>query len=160
MSIIPEAAFRAGAVGLIMRIMPLQEIPIQTTSTIAAPRIELVKNSFDVDDAVFHGLMALGVLKEIGIKAKGAQHKRWFQFMQRTGRFSEAPDFPAWTQDEFLEYAEIIVTMSDPAHPLYDYAVTGVAAIQEFSEQQLRDYEHLINVGVSINRPPYEVIRI
>lgn len=154
--------FRWGAPAPIMQAMALKDIPVAAEPRRATPpaRIELVKNSFDVDDAVFHGLMALGVLKEIGIKAKGAQHKRWFQFMQRTGRLSEAPDYPAWTQDEFLEYAEIIMTMSDPAHPLYDYAVTGVAAIREFSEQQLRDYEHLINVGASINRPPYEVIRI
>ncbi|MCL4316485.1 MAG: hypothetical protein M1527_06590 [Gammaproteobacteria bacterium] len=159
--------------------MPSQERPLPG----AAPRIELVKNSFDVDDAVFHGLMALGVLKETGIKAKGAQHKRWFQFMQRTGRFSEAPDYPAWSKDEFLEYAGIILAMHDPdvqgratakgstnvagvrmpgatAHPLYDYAASGVASLQAFSEQNLRDYEHLINVGASINRPPYEIIRI
>jgi len=136
--------------------MPSQERPLSA----AAPRIELVKNSFDVDDAVFHGLMALGVLKEIGIKANGAQHKRWFQFMQRTGRFSEAPDYPAWSKDEFLEYAGIILTMSDPAHPLYDYAANGVASLQAFSEQMSRDYEHLIAVGASINRPPYEIIRI
>ncbi len=145
-----------------MQIMALKDIPVAAEPRRALPhaRIELVKNSFDVDDSVFHGLMALGVLKEIGIKAKGAQHKRWFQFMQRTGRFSESPDYPAWTRDEFMEYAELIVAMSAPAHPLCDYAVMGVAAIQEFSEQQLHDYEHLINVGASINRPPYEIIRI
>lgn len=136
--------------------MPSQERPLSA----AAPRIELVKNSFDVDDAVFHGLMALGVLKEIGIKASGAQHKRWFQFMQRTGRLAEAPDYPAWSKDELLEYAGIILTMSDPAHPLYDYAANGVASLHAFSEQMSRDYEHLINVGASINRPPYEIIRI
>ncbi len=127
---------------------------------ILAARIELIKNSFDVDDSVFHGLMALGTLKEIGIKAKGAQHKRWYQFMQRTGRFSEVPDDTAWSKDDFLEYAGLILAMTDPAHPLYNYAATGVAAIQEFSEQQLHDYEHLINVGACTNRPPYEIIRI
>ncbi len=136
--------------------MALKDIPVATPPA----RIELVKNSFGVDDTVFHGLMALGVLKEIGIKSSGAQHKRWYKFMQRTGRFGESPDYPAWTRDEFLEYAEIIVAMCDPAHSLYDYAVTGVAAIQEFSEQSLHDYEHLINVGASINRPPYATIRI
>ncbi len=124
------------------------------------PRIELVKNSFDVDDSTFHGLMALGVLKELGIKSSGAQHKRWFKFMQRTGRFNEAPDYPAWTKDEFLEYTGIILAMSDSAHPLFPYARDGVAAITEFTIECLRDYEHLINVGASINRPPYEIIRI
>lgn len=123
-------------------------------------QIQLVKNSFDVDDAAFHGLLALGVLKELGIKASGAQHKRWSKFMQRTGRFGDAPDYPAWTRDEFLEYTGIILAMSDHTHPLYGYAEKGVAAIQEFTEQQLRDYEHLINVGSSINRPPYTSIRI
>ncbi|MDA1107911.1 MAG: hypothetical protein O2845_05995 [Proteobacteria bacterium] len=142
--------------------MALKDIPVAAARRRVPPptRVELVKNSFDVEDVVFHGLMAIGVLKEVGIKSSGAQHKRWSAFMQRTGRFGESPDYPAWTRGEFLEYAEIIVAMSDPAHPLYDYAVTGVAAIQEFSEQQLRDYEHLINVGASINRPPYEIIRI
>ena len=125
-----------------------------------SPHIELVKNSFEVDDTVFHGLMALGVLKELGIKASGPQHKRWFKFMQRTGRFSAAPDYPVWAKEEFLEYAEIILAMSDPAHPLFPYARDGVAAITEFTLEHLRDYEHLINVGASINRPPYEIIRI
>ncbi len=145
-----------------MQVMALKDIPVAAEPRRALPhaRIELVKNSFDVDDSVFHGLMALGVVKEIGIKAKGAQHKRWFQFMQRTGRFSEVPDYSAWSKDEFLEYAGIILAMGDHAHPLYNYAATGVAAIQEFSEQSLHDYEHLINVGASINRPPYEIIRI
>jgi hypothetical protein len=130
------------------------------TPMIDSPRIELVKNSFDVDDIVFHGLMALGVLKELGIKSSGPQHKRWFKFMQRTGRFNEAPDYPVWTKDEFLEYTAIILAMSDPAHPLFPYARDGVAAITEFTLEHLRDYEHLINVGASINRPPYEIIRI
>lgn len=143
--------------------MTLKDIPIATSTRRNPPatvRVELIKNSFDVDDTVFHGLMALGVLKEIGIKSNGAQHQRWFQFMQRSGRFSLAPDYAVWTQDEFMEYAGIILEMSDPAHPLYDYAARGVAAIQEFSEQQVRDYEHLINVGASTNRPPYTTIRI
>jgi len=153
------------------------------TPMIDSPRIELVKNSFDVDDIVFHGLMALGVLKELGIKSSGPQHKRWFKFMQRTGRFSEAPDYPVWTKDEFLEYTGIVLAMSDPdvqgratakgstnvaggrtpgatAHLLFPYARDGVAAITEFTLEHLRDYEHLINVGASINRPPYEIIRI
>lgn len=124
------------------------------------PHIELVKNSFDVDDVVFHGLMALGVLKELGIKSSGPQHKRWFRFMQRTGRFSEAPEYPVWTNDEFLEYTAIILAMSDFTHPLFPYAHDGVAAITEYTLEHLRDYEHLINVGASINRPPYEIIRI
>ncbi len=154
--------FQYGACTPIMLAMALKDIPVTTAPRRTPPptRIDLIKNSFDVEDAVFHGLMALGVLKEIGIKSGGAQHKRWSQFMQRTGRFGESPDYPAWTRDEFLEYADIIVAMSDPAHPLHDYAVTGVAAIQEFSEQSLHDYEHLINVGASINRPPYAIIRI
>jgi hypothetical protein len=130
------------------------------TPMIDSPRIELVKNSFDVDDIVFHGLMALGVLKELGIKSSGPQHKRWFKFMQRTGRFNEAPDYPVWTKDEFLEYTGIVLAMSDPAHPLFSYARDGMAAITEFTLEHLRDYEHLINVGASINRPPYEIIRI
>ncbi len=130
------------------------------TPMIDTPRIELIKNSFDVDDTVFHGLMALGVLKELGIKSSGPQHKLWFKFMQRTGRFSEAPDYPVWTQDEFLEYAGIVLAMSETAHPLFPYARDGVAAITEFTLEHLRDYEHLINVGASINRPPYEIIRI
>ncbi len=145
--------------------MPSSEKPSPGAAPVCVQRtgrpcIELVKNSFDVDDAVFHGLLALGVLKEIGVKSSGVQHKRWFQFMQRTGRFGEAPDYPAWSKDEFLEYAGIILAMSDPAHPLYDYAASGVASLWEFSEQRLRDYEHLIAVGASINRPPYEIIRI
>lgn len=130
------------------------------TPRLDSPRIELVKNSFDVDDTVFHGLMALGVLKELGIKSSGPQHKRWFKFMQRTGRFSEAPDYPVWTKDEFIEHTGIILAMSDIAHPLFPYARDGVAAITEFTPEHLRDYEHLINVGASINRPPYETIRI
>lgn len=130
------------------------------TPMIDSPQVELVKNSFDVDDAVFHGLMALGVLKELGIKSSGPQHKRWFKFMQRTGRFSEAPDYPVWTKDEFLEYAGIVLAMSDPAHPLFPYARDGVAALTEFTLEHLRDYEHLINIGASINRAPYEIIRI
>lgn len=132
-----------------------------------SPRIELVKNSFDVDDIVFHGLMALGVLKELGIKSSGPQHKRWFKFMQRTGRFNESPDYPVWTKDEFLEYTGIVLAMHDPdvqgratTHPLFPYARDGVAAITEFTLEHLRDYEHLINVGASINRPPYQIIRI
>lgn len=142
--------------------MALKDIPIATPQRDPLPpaQVELIKNSFDVEDTVFHGLMALGVLKEIGIKSNGAQHKRWFQFMQRTGRFSEAPDYAVWTADEFMEYTGIILAMSDPAHPLYNYAAQGVAAIQEFSEQQVHDYEHLINVGASTNRPPYTTIRI
>jgi hypothetical protein len=130
------------------------------TPMIDSSRIELVKNSFDVDDIVFHALMALGVLKELGIKSSGPQHKRWFKFMQRTGRFNEAPDYPVWTKDEFLEYTGIVLAMSDSAHPLFPYARDGVAAITEFTLEHLRDYEHLINVGASINRPPYEIIRI
>lgn len=126
----------------------------------AAPTVELIKNSFDVDDTVFHGLMALGVLKEIIIKNSGAQHKRWFAFMRRTGRFADPPDFPAWSQDELLEYVRMILEISDAAHPLYPHARDGIAALSEFSEQHCLDYEHLINVGASINRPPFEIIRI
>lgn len=125
------------------------------------PRIEVIKNSFDVEDIIFHGLMALGVLKEIGIKQKGANHKRWSAFMQRTGRFSEvAIDFPPWCEAELREYAGMILEMSDPAHPLYSYANDGIAAITDFSRNASAEYEHLINVGASINRPPYELIRI
>ncbi len=125
------------------------------------PRVEIIKNSFDVEDDIFHGLMALGVLKEIVIKQKGANHKRWSAFMQRTGRFSETfTDFAPWSEDELLEYAGMILEMSDPAHPLYSYASDGIAAITDFSRVASVEYEHLINVGASINRPPYALIRI
>lgn len=125
------------------------------------PRIEVIKNSFEVDDAVFHGLMALGVLKEIVIKEKGAHHKRWSAFMQRTGRFSEsALDYAPWSRDELLEYADLILDMSDPSHPLCDYVRDGVMALSDFSPQLSAEYEHLINVGASVNRPPYALIRI
>ena len=125
-----------------------------------APHIELIKNSFGVPDTVFHGLMALGVLKEIAIKSAGANHKRWFAFMRRTGRFAELSEVIAWTQDEFLEYAHLILEMTDPAYPLYAYAHDGVTAITGFSQADIVEYEHLINVGNSINHPPYDVIRI
>lgn len=124
------------------------------------PRIEVVKNSFEVDDAVFHGLMALGVLKEIAIKAKGAHHKRWSAFMERTGRFVDVPYFTAWRKEDVLEYAQLILEMSAAQHPLYAYARTGVAVLSDFSEPACREYEHIINVGASINRPPYSEIRI
>ncbi|MEO5574314.1 MAG: hypothetical protein ABIR48_07520 [Gammaproteobacteria bacterium] len=125
------------------------------------PRIEVIKNSFDVEDTVFHGLMALGVLKEIAIKAKGTNHQRWSAFMQRTGRFSEvAVEFAPWTKEELLEYAGMILDMTDPAHALYCYANEGIAALTDFSRRATMDYEHLINVGASINRPPYALIRI
>ncbi|MEW6354676.1 MAG: hypothetical protein AB1469_10450 [Pseudomonadota bacterium] len=124
------------------------------------PKIEIVKNSFDVEDAVFHGMMALGVLKEIAIKSQGANHKRWSAFMQRTGRFAEKPEFSPWSREEMLEYAEMILQMSDPQHPLYPHARAGVAALAEFSAGACAEYEHLINVGASINRPPYALIRI
>mgnify|MGYP006919627935 CR=1 FL=1 len=143
--------------------MALKDIPIASATRgdpLPPAQVELIKNSFDVDDSVFHGLMALGVLKEMGIKSNGKEHKRWFQFMHRTGRFNLAPDYAVWTQDEFMEYTGLILAMSDPAHPLYDYAAKGVAAIRGFSEQQVRDYEHLVNVGASTNRPPYTTIRI
>lgn len=125
------------------------------------PRIEVIKNSFDVDDAVFHGLMALGVLKEIVIKGKGAYHKRWSAFMQRSGRFSEsALDYAPWSKEELLEYAGMILDMSDPAHPLCDYVRDGIMVLSDFSPQASAEYEHLINVGASVNRPPYALIRI
>lgn len=124
------------------------------------PQIELVKNSFDVEDAVFHGMMALGVLKEITIKAKGANHKRWSAFMQRTGRFAEPPDFTPWGKEDMLDYAGMILQMSDCAHPLYVHASHGVASLIEFTRQACAEYEHLINTGASINRPPYAIIRI
>lgn len=124
------------------------------------PKIEIIKNSFAVDDKVFHALMALGVLKEIAIKAKGANHQRWSAFMERTGRFAESPVFPAWSKQDVLEYVALILAMSNPDYPLYPYAHEGVAALDEFSEQACREYEHLINVGASINRPPYSYIRI
>lgn len=125
------------------------------------PRIEVIKNSFDVDDAVFHGLMALGVLKEIVIKSKGAHHKCWSAFMQRTGRFSEsALDYAPWSKDDLLEYAGMILDMSDPSHPLCDYVRNGMTALTDFSPQASAEYEHLINVGASVNRPPYALIRI
>ncbi|MEO5703304.1 MAG: hypothetical protein ABIQ54_05420 [Gammaproteobacteria bacterium] len=125
------------------------------------PRVEVIKNSFDVADAIFHGLMALGVLKEIAIKAASVNHKRWSAFMQRTGRFSETiTDFPPWSKDEFLEYAGMILEMSDAEYPLYAYATQGIIAITDFSQRSSAEYEHLINVGASINRPPYAQIRI
>jgi len=126
-----------------------------------SPRIEVVKNSFDVDDAVFHGLMALGVLKEIVIKSKGAHHKRWSAFMQRTGRFSEsALDYAPWSKEELLEYAGMILDMSDPRHPLCGYVRDSLTVLSDFSPQASAEYEHLINIGASVNRPPYELIRI
>lgn len=127
---------------------------------VADPHIEVIKNSFDVDDAIFHGLMALGVLKEIAIKSKGAHHKRWSAFMQRTRRFSDGFDFEPWTKEELLEYIGMILEMTDPNHPLYAYAEQGLANITYFSTQACADYEHVINIGASINRPPYEHIRI
>lgn len=104
--------------------------------------------------------MALGVLKEIAIKADAANHKRWFAFMRRTGRFAELSALSAWSKDEFLEYAHLIIEIADPAHALYPYAQNGVAAITSFSRTDIVEYEHLINVGSSTNRPPCDVIRI
>lgn len=125
------------------------------------PRVEVIKNSFDVEDVIFHGLMALGVLKEIVIKEKGVNHKRWSAFMQRTGRFSESIiNFLPWSQEELFEYAAMILEMSDPAHPLHAYVSDGIVAITDFSPHASAEYEHLINVGASVNRPPYALIRI
>lgn len=140
------------------------------------PRILVIKNSFDLDDTLFHGLMALGVLKEIAIKAKGINHKRWSAFMQRTGRFSELPTaFAPWSRDELLEFAALILAMSEPEHPLLGYVRRGIDRLDEISSPDITlpditppditprasaEYEHVINIGASINRPPYDVIRV